>query len=82
MWETNFSYTLDRMGVIEMGWQFTLLGDGAPLGMAVRLADCQHSGNDPKWISLQKIMLNFGTISATIFRSRGKTPKGSTPLYV
>ena len=73
------------MGVIEMGWQFTLLGDGAPLGMAVTLLDCEHSDNDPGQISPQKIMLNFGAIiSATIFRNRRKfnTPKGSTAPYV
>ena len=74
---------LDRMGVIQMGWQFSLLGDGALLEIAVTLADFQHSGNDPRWISPQKIMLNFGAIiSATILRNRGKPPTRSTPPYV
>ena len=32
-----------------MGRLFSLSGDGAPLGMAVTLADSQHSGNDWNW---------------------------------
>ena len=56
LWEANFSYTLDRMGLIDMGWQFSLPGDGALLGAAVTLADGQHSGNDPRLISPRKIM--------------------------
>ena len=71
------------MGVIDMGRQFSLSGDGAPLGMAVTLADRQHSGNDHRRISPQKIMLSLGAIiSATIFRNGGNTPNGSTPPYV
>ena len=55
---------------------FSLSGDGASLGMAVTLANRQ---NNPRLMSLHKIMLCFGAIiSATIFRIRGNTPKGST----
>ena len=50
--------------------------------MAVTLADCQHSGNDPQQISPQKIILSLGAIiSATVFRNGWNTPKGSTPPY-
>ena len=81
--ETNFSYTLDRMVVIDMGRWFSLSGDGPTFEMAVTLADGQHSGNNPRWTSLQKIMLCFGAIiSTTFFRNIGKTPEGSTPPYV
>ena len=75
---TNFSYTLDRMGVIDMCRQLSLSGDGAPLGMAVTLADRQHFGNDPRRMSyLRKRMHSFGAIvSATFFRKIGNTPKG------
>ena len=52
----NFSYTLEGMGVIDKGREFSLPGDGAPLGMAVTLADRQHSGNDPRHISPRKVM--------------------------
>ena len=55
----------------------------ASLGMAVTLADCQHFGNDHRWISPQKVMRNFGAIIYTpIFRNRGKKPKGSVPPYM
>ena len=52
-------------------------------GMAATLAESQYSGNDARRISPEKIMLNFGAIiTATIFRNRGSTPRGSTPPYV
>ena len=38
---------------------FDLAGDGAPLGMAVTLADHQHFRNNPRWKSLRKIMLSW-----------------------
>ena len=83
LWVTNFSYTFDRIWVIDMGRWFSLSGDGAPLGMAVTLGHRQHSGNDPWRISPRKIMFSFeAIISATIFRNRGNTPKGSTPPCV
>ena len=60
--------------------QFSLLGNEAPVGMADILADRQHSENETRRMSLRKIMLCFGvTISATLFRNRGNTPKGSNP---
>ena len=71
------------MGVIDMGRQFYISARGWDilLGMAVTLADRHHSGNDPRRISPRKIMLRFGAIiSATIFKSRGNTPKGSTTI--
>ena len=43
---TNFSYTLDRMGILIWDDSFPYR-DIAALGMAVTLADCQHSGNNP-----------------------------------
>ena len=44
--------------------------------MAVTLADRKHSGNDPRRMSLRKIMLSFGAIiSATFFRNGGNTPE-------
>ena len=50
---------------------------------AVTLADCQHSRNDPRRISPQKIMLRFwAIITSTIFRNRGNVPSGSTPPNV
>ena len=58
--ETNFSYTLDRTRVIDMGRQFSISEDGSPLGMAVTLAERQYSGIDPRQNSTRKIMLNFG----------------------
>ena len=66
-----------------MSRQFSLPRDGAPLGMAVTLVEWQHFGNDPRWKSLQKIMLSFGAIiSTTIFINRGNARRGSTPPYV
>ena len=51
--------------------------------MAVTFADCQHSGNDPRQMSQQKIMLSFGAIIfVTYFRNGVRTPKGSTPSSV
>ena len=80
--KTDFSYTSDRLGVIDLGRQFSLSRDGAPLAIST-LADRQHSGNDRRWMSLRKIMLIFGAIiSATIFRNRGNTLKASTHPYV
>ena len=50
--------------------------------IAVTLADREHSGKNPRRMSLRKIMISFGAIiSATFFRNRGNTPKGSTPPY-
>ena len=83
VWETNFSYTFDRTDVIDMGRQFFLWWDGAPMGMAVTLADRQHSGNDPRRMSLRKIMLSFGAIISTTFiRNGGNTPNGLIPPFV
>ena len=71
------------MRIINVGREFSLSGDEAPLGIAVTLAVRQYSGNDPRRISPLKITLWFGAkISAIIFRNRGNTPKGSTPPYV
>ena len=59
---------------------FSLSGDGAALGMAVTLADRQHSGYDPRRMSLRKIKLSFGAIiTLTISRNRGNTSKVSIP---
>ena len=53
------------------------------MGMIVTSVDRQQSGKEPRRISQRTIMLSFGVIiSATIFRNRGNTPKGSTPPYV
>ena len=50
--------------------------------MAETLAERQHTGIDPLRISLRKMTLNFGaTMSATILKNRGNTPRGSTPPY-
>ena len=57
--------------------------DGAPLGMAVTFVDRVVSGNNPRGMSLQNVMLNVGEIiSATIFRNRYNTRKGSILPYV
>ena len=58
--------------------QLSLSGDGTPLGMAVTLADRQHSGNDHRRMILRKIRLSFGAIISATFRNRGNSPKGST----
>ena len=50
---------LGQNGFIDIGRYFSLSGYGAPLRMADTLADRQHSGNDPRLMSLRKIMLNF-----------------------
>ena len=82
-WETNFSCTLDKMGVIDMGRLFCLSGGGVQLGMAVTLTERRHSWNDLRRMSLRKMMRCFGVIiSATFFCSRGNTVTGSTPPYV
>ena len=50
------------------------------MGMAVTLADRQHSGNDPRRKRILKRMLGFGAILfATFFRNRGNASNGSTP---
>ena len=50
--------------------------------MTVTLADRQHSGNDPRWMSQRKIMLSFAAvISATFFRNRGNNQKYQHPIY-
>ena len=49
--------------------------------MPVILADRKHSRNDPRRMSLRKIMLSFGAIiSVTCFKNEGNTPKGSTHI--
>ena len=49
----------------------------------VTLADHHHSGNDPRRMSLRKLMLSFGAIIfASFFINWGNTPNGSTPPYV
>ena len=52
--------------------------------MDVTLADRQNCGDNPRRMSLRKIMHNFGAIiSATFFRNRGNTFKGSnTPILI
>ena len=48
--------------------------------MAVTLADCQHSWNDYRRMSLRKILLNFGAIiSTTIFINRETHPRDQHP---
>ena len=48
--------------------------------LVVTSADRQQSGNDPRLMSLRKMILSFGAIiSKTFFRNRRNTPTGSTP---
>ena len=52
----NFSFTLDR--IVLLIWEVSFsIGDGTPLGMALALTDCQHSRNDPRHLSIHKIIL-------------------------
>ena len=50
--------------------------------MVVILAGLKYYSDDPRWMSIRKIILIEAIISETIFRNRGNMPKVSTPPHV